>query len=374
MALLRPLLDARMSLYQRWTHRHYVHRGWWLHRYYLYKQRFFYGYYLGSYWKINNRIIKRFGAFVVLATVSEGLRRMCAVKEGLIGILLKPWSGWLNALAEYYKIVVNTLAEYHTRALKEIDDWCVATFGKRFISDKRARLRLGLEEKTPEEQTPEEETPEEQTTEEQTTEEQTTEEQIDDDASPRWTPQQRRETNPWFQPSLQTEGLFFCPDLTKRDESMILPFLFIGSFAASILFAPRADTAVPSEGDTPASTLPSLNDPPEKTATKNELFPGLKKNDTPASTPPASKDLPKKSDTKNELFSGLNNMQRLFLTATIFIFPSALQMPSALLLYFISNIGIGALQTRMLARQIPVRAAPRTCRRPVRMNSFKERD
>lgn len=310
MALLQPLLDARMSLYTRYSLRTNSHRAWGLHRLAILKQRIWYGYYLANYWKIRNRIIKRFGGVVALAIFSEGIRRLCGVKEGLISMFLSPWAH-----------VLSSLDQYQTSASKwimiKIHDLMVALTGNPLLSEEGLKWAEERDE---------------------TSEEQPEEESAKD------------RKMQWFEPSLQNEGLFFCKDLTKRDESMILPFLFVGSFAASIVFAPRADVSV-------------YNPDPQ---TYHENRPAWDQ-----ASPDEIEDYRKSAESQHELFGGLTFLQRIMLTFSCSLILPALQMPSALLLYFISNIGIGAFQTRMLARAIPIRIAPRACGRPVRRNPHK---
>lgn len=122
--------------------------------------------------------------------------------------------------------------------------------------------------------------------------------------------------SPWFEPALLTDGFSWCPDLTAADPTLTLPFVFSASFFANIYFAPRiADQH------------------------------GVAK---------------------------ATNLQRIVMTVAIFSIYPALQMPSALLIYFTSNIWVSALQSRWLAYRFPVRPAPSACRRPVRMQPLKE--
>ncbi|KAF1355189.1 hypothetical protein BDV97DRAFT_288913 [Delphinella strobiligena] len=115
--------------------------------------------------------------------------------------------------------------------------------------------------------------------------------------------------SPWFEPGLLTGGFSWCPDLTASDPTLVLPFIFTGSFFASIYFSPRIGGG---HGAGKAT-----------------------------------------------------NMQRIGMTiAVLSIFP-ALKMPVALLMYFIANICVSAVQTRWLAYTVPLRSVPRACKRPV---------
>jgi len=295
----------------------------------LWWRRIQFRYYLGNLWKIRHRFIKRFGAFLVLAVVSDGMRRMCGRKEGLLSMALSPCSNLINSGTQWLADLERKAADYVDSVLperaqrtdvqgryKSLADWM-----DKELEPMLAPLReIGvLGEKR---------------------------QAIARTDSNQTHPDEGSETetvNPWFQPSLQTGGLPFCKDLTKRDDSLILPILFVTSFAASIVYAPRTDKMKHDQGDFPASQ-DVLQD-----------------------------DLKKKAKKKGP-FSGLTNLQRIFLTGCLFAIIPSMQLPSAMLMYFISNIGIGALQTRMLARSLPIRIAPLACRRGVRMNPIRERN
>jgi inner membrane protein COX18 len=50
----------------------------------------------------------------------------------------------------------------------------------------------------------------------------------------------------------------------------------------------------------------------------------------------------------------------------------ALQMPAGLLLYFLSNMVTNNFMSRWLAYTKPIHPAPTACKRPVRMQRFKD--
>ncbi|KAI4720333.1 hypothetical protein E4T48_03431 [Aureobasidium sp. EXF-10727] len=126
----------------------------------------------------------------------------------------------------------------------------------------------------------------------------------------------------WFDPTLLTEGFSWCPDLTASDPTLVLPFIFSSTFFASIYFAPRIQGTVTGS----------------------------------------------KSDERAKPTNG----QRIMMTiATLSIIP-ALHMPAGLLLYFISNMLTNNLQSRWLSYTKPIHPAPTACKRPVRMQRYKE--
>ncbi|THV79856.1 hypothetical protein D6C98_03554 [Aureobasidium pullulans] len=127
---------------------------------------------------------------------------------------------------------------------------------------------------------------------------------------------------PWFDPTLMTEGFFWCPDLTTSDPTFILPIMFSSTFIASIYFAPRIAGAATSTG--------------------------------------------------RENTSKPTNAQRIGLTIATLSFIPALQMPAGLLLYFITNIVVNNVQSRWLAYTKPIHPAPTACKRPVRTQRSRE--
>ncbi|CAD0097186.1 unnamed protein product [Aureobasidium vineae] len=126
----------------------------------------------------------------------------------------------------------------------------------------------------------------------------------------------------WFDPSLLTEGFSWCPDLTASDPTMVFPLIFSSTFFASIYFAPRIQGTVT----------------------------GSKVDERAKST----------------------NGQRIMMTVAMLSIIPALHMPTGLLLYFISNMVTNNLQSRWLTYTKPIHPAPTACKRPVRMQRYKE--
>jgi inner membrane protein COX18 len=129
----------------------------------------------------------------------------------------------------------------------------------------------------------------------------------------------------WFDPTLLTEGFSWCPDLTASDPTMILPILFSSSFFASIYFAPRIQGAASTTGTDSA---------PERAKPTNG--------------------------------------QRIMMTIAMLSIIPAVKMPAGLLLYFLSNMIANNFMSRWLAYTKPIHPAPTACKRPVRMQRFKE--
>jgi inner membrane protein COX18 len=129
----------------------------------------------------------------------------------------------------------------------------------------------------------------------------------------------------WFDSTLLTEGFSWCPDLTASDPTMILPIVFSSSFFASIYFAPRIQGAA---SETGTDSAPERAKP--------------------------------------------TNGQRIMMTIAMLSIIPALQMPAGLLLYFLSNMVTNNFMSRWLAYTKPIHPAPTACKRPVRMQRFKD--
>jgi inner membrane protein COX18 len=131
--------------------------------------------------------------------------------------------------------------------------------------------------------------------------------------------------SPWFDPTLVTEGFSWCPDLTASDPTMILPIIFSSSFFASIYFAPRIQGTVTAMIGNEATERPKAT-----------------------------------------------NGQRIMMTIAMMSIIPALQMPAGLLLYFLANMVTNNFMSRWLAYTKPIHPAPTACKRPVRMQRFKD--
>ena len=129
----------------------------------------------------------------------------------------------------------------------------------------------------------------------------------------------------WFDPTLVTEGFSWCPDLTASDPTMILPIVFSSTFFASIYFAPRIQGTTTSTRGNEAAERPKAT-----------------------------------------------NGQRIMMTVAMLSIIPALQMPAGLLLYFLSNMITNNFMSRWLAYTRPIHPAPTACKRPVRMQRFKD--
>lgn len=128
----------------------------------------------------------------------------------------------------------------------------------------------------------------------------------------------------WFQESLKTTGFSWCQDLTAPDPQKILPAVFSATFFASVWFNPGQKDA----GNFYATDASNM----------------------------AGNDASSRSTKPRRTF-----WQKVYLgIAALSIFP-AVQMPCALLWYFMSNIIVSRLQTSHLLRRIPIIPPPVGC-------------
>ncbi|GAB7348158.1 hypothetical protein MBLNU459_g6172t1 [Dothideomycetes sp. NU459] len=227
---------------------------------------------------------ERLLSFVTLVTVSESLRRLCGIREGLLSVLMRPFN-WLLGSAP------DAAPAQHPA---QSDNTAVETLSTSSPTDAIPPAEFDALSASAPPSMP------------------LSEQGLQSVAS---SPPLAAES-PWFEPALLDGGFSWCPDLTAADPTLTLPFLFSASFFANIYFSPR----IAGQQGTAKPT----------------------------------------------------NLQRIFMTIAVFSIVPALQMPCALLIYYISNIWISALQSRWLAYKFPIRPTPSACRRPIRMQPLKE--
>ncbi|TKA75870.1 hypothetical protein B0A55_04854 [Friedmanniomyces simplex] len=151
------------------------------------------------------------------------------------------------------------------------------------------------------------------------------------------TPSAAVEPTAYFDPSMQTEGLSWCIDLTAPDSTFILPVVLWLSISANIIFRRTA-------GGSKTAASPKTEDAtPRKAELKFDDF------TTGPMDPKALKVLtaPTYGDnTSGERFLGflppINNAQRIGLCIAMALGGAMLQMPAAVLLYFIPSLAVGA--------------------------------
>ena len=314
---LQPLIDAQMGVGRRRLIKDASGGTWVTFRMALYLYRFGVRWQIGHDFGAHPGMLRRFGGFVVLMTVSEAIRRMCGAKDGLLRVLLGPLDYYLGSTMR----VIRDIPFLGPFQRQKSTDEDIANDAKA-TTNASSNVQAGsggapVTEKEPQVQ------------------------ELDSSKDkPNAISRPDPPTSSWFQPSFVNGGPSWCLDLTKPDNSFILPCVFSLAFGASIYFAP---------GATPKS---SSSEPATPSGESGQ--------DTEGSATRVS---------KPELTFGQRCMLAL---ATLSIFP-ALHMPSALLIYFVSNIGISALQTRRLAHKFPARIPPMACKRPVRMNPQRER-
>lgn len=237
---------------------------------------------------------ERLASFLTLVTVSEGLRRLCGIREGLLSVLVRPLN-WLlgstpDAAPEQHPANSATSASLQPpNPAHQTASATMTPSADAFTPMDFDALSPSVPSNIP---------------------------SSDQALQPVASSPPLSTDSPWFEPALLTDGFPWCPDLTAADPTLTLPFLFSASFFANIYFSPRIA---------------------------------------------GQKGVPKAT-----------NLQRIVMTVAIFSIVPALQMPSALLIYFTSNIWVSAIQSRWLAYRFPIRPAPSACRRPVRIQPLKE--
>lgn len=159
----------------------------------------------------------------------------------------------------------------------------------------------------------------------------------------------------YFDPSLQSEGLSWCMNLTVPDTTLILPFALSATMAATFLLRPTVNKASrPKQTPTLSSTDTSQNaeESPEAATILNKPRPGL--------------------GAFQRYMADLTFMQRIGLSIALLFWFAALKMPAAILLYFIPSIATGWLQNRYLDAKMPIPPPVTACKRPIRVKHGKE--
>ena len=167
-------------------------------------------------------------------------------------------------------------------------------------------------------------------------------------------------TSPYFDPTLQTEGLAWCPDLTLPDPAGALPFVVFAAITTTVLFQPIKQNTLTSTLRAPG--MGSDGDPQFQ-------FP-VPRDASPESAATLSTPQPKLLPTF--LRRRLTGTQLLGLIFAYVFGLVAHNLPAAILLYFIPSILVGWVQARWLDVKFPVRPAVQPCKRPLRMKKWKE--
>ena len=143
-------------------------------------------------------------------------------------------------------------------------------------------------------------------------------------------------------PTLQTEGPWFCPDLTAVDPSGVLSAGVFAAIAIPAILSPQK----------PRPDLPTrFSSTKTQSSTPNSNNPSSILNLTP---PPRS---------KLEMMTGGSKFQLLF---AVYILFASLKMPAGMLLYMIGSWTIGFVQRVWLDVKYPTVRPIEPCLRPVR--------
>lgn len=152
-------------------------------------------------------------------------------------------------------------------------------------------------------------------------------------------------------PSLQTEGLSWCIDLTVPDPTFLLPTTLMLLMMANIVFRPTIDNR--NKRATPTTTLApkSIQDASEEA--KQTL------------------QAPPHQSVIDKYLPPITNFQRIGLVISMVFWAAMLKMPAAILLYFLPSLVVGWVQQRYLDWKVPVVAPIQACRRPLRLKVRK---
>lgn len=158
----------------------------------------------------------------------------------------------------------------------------------------------------------------------------------------------------YFDPTLTTEGLSWCTDLTLRDPTLFLPAtLTITMILVNIL-------------------RPTVGNP-------SQLINRARQHQTPDARPEHSQrdqTLPKRPKTSTEALLGdwprMTILQRMGIFISFLFGYAALQLPAGILLYLIPSIATGWLQSRWLDSKYPLAQPIEKCARPMRLKAKRQ--
>ncbi|KAK4610784.1 uncharacterized protein CLAFUR5_13868 [Fulvia fulva] len=171
----------------------------------------------------------------------------------------------------------------------------------------------------------------------------------------------------YLDPTLQVEGLSWCPDLTSIDPTFTLPVALSLTIAATAFLRTSArdledlqDEAHKKSAEViaskPASHPPQPSSPPQK-QNANSLQAALQEADRVNATAPATMAGP---------LAHLTFRQRITLTVSMVFFLFALKLPAALLLYLVPSFAVGFLQGKYMDLKYPLPEVIRPSKRPMR--------
>jgi inner membrane protein COX18 len=148
---------------------------------------------------------------------------------------------------------------------------------------------------------------------------------------------------PSLDPTLRTEGLSWCPDLTLADPTLTLPALLGFTMILRTLLRPNTNPPLPPR------RLPSQKiNPSDPMATLTALPP------------------------KQGLLDRLTRGQRIGMSFSIVLVAVVAKLPAAVLLYMVPSMVFTWLQGRWLDWKYPLPEVIKPCRRPVRIKVRKE--
>ena len=170
-------------------------------------------------------------------------------------------------------------------------------------------------------------------------------------------------SSPFFDPTMQTEGLLWCPDLTIPDPTGALTLGVTVTMAASFLLRPVLNKP-PVKPKTTSNDSNQPQKPPEA-----QLHPSAPDPSKPLATQPQ----PIVHRIRSwGPFTKFTFGQRIGLSFAFLFAAISANMPAAILLYFIPSIAIGWAQNRWLDIRYPIRPAIRPCSRPLRVKKVRE--
>ena len=261
---------------------------------------------------------QKLGSFGILVTVMEAIRVKCGSGEGLLSLLFKPFTAVVQAAAAPRQ-QDNVALEQATKLQQQYDVTKGVTVGSSATA-----------------------------------------------AAPSPTTPPTFETDPQsvplnLDPTLQTEGLSFCPDLTLADPTGILPQALLATIVLSALFSPRAlepDSRVRSG----MSYISNVIDSVPGTITTTPDIP----NAALAARKP-DRWAPWPLNRIAEHVRALTFPQKVTMFVGLYFYFIAQYMPAGMVLYLIGSWTVGFVQRVWLDVRHPAVTPILPCSRPVRV-------
>ncbi|KAH9834705.1 mitochondrial export translocase [Teratosphaeria destructans] len=166
-----------------------------------------------------------------------------------------------------------------------------------------------------------------------------------------------------FDPTMQTEGLPWCLDLTQPDPTFALPIMLSAYMVWNVIANARANHRL-KRNPSQESPNPTTEDDAALSRLTSKLHANL-----PAPLRWCLSKVYNLETRKLAMIPPLNRWQLVKLTFSYLFFFVAIKIPAGILVYMLTSQLIGRLQGKWLDRRMPIRRGVQPCRRPLRLRT-----